>query len=94
MAPEKCCYTIFSKTANSKFRFDLKFYDKCIPYSQENKFLGVVLDESLCFTKNTDALIKKSRSRLNIVKNTLAQILAFVGASFIKHLQMFSEIHI
>ena len=68
MAPEKCCYTIFSKTANSKFRFDLKFYDKCIPYSQENKFLGVVFDESLCFTKNTDTLIKKSRSRLNIVK--------------------------
>ena len=68
MASDKCCYTFFSKSANLSSRFDLKLYGVNLPYSKENRFLGVIFDESLSFKSNTELIIKKCTSRLNIIK--------------------------
>ena len=68
MAPDKCCYTFYSKSANFNTRFDLKLYGANLPYSKENRFLGVIFDESFSFKSNTELLIKKCSSRLNIIK--------------------------
>ena len=68
MAPDKCCYTFFSKGANMCTRFDLKLYGINVTYSKENRFLGVIFDEKLIIKSNTELIIKKSTSRLNIIK--------------------------
>jgi len=67
-SPEKCCYTIFSKSANVKFKFELSMYGGKIPYAKENKFLGVTFDESLSFKTHIDLIVKKISNRLNIIK--------------------------
>ena len=68
MAPDKCCYTVFSKSANLSAKFDLKLYGDNLPYSKENRFLGVIFDQSLSFKSHTELLIKKCSSRLNIIE--------------------------
>ena len=59
MSPEKCCYSIFSKRANLKFKFNLTMYGSLLPYAKENRFLGVCFDECLSFTSHIDFVIKK-----------------------------------
>ena len=68
MSPEKCCYSIFSKRANLKFKFNLTMYGSLLPYAKENRFLGVCFDECLSFTSHINFVIKKCSSRLNIIK--------------------------
>jgi len=52
----------------NKDKFELNLKDGIIPYSQNPKFLGIILDESLNFKVHTENLLKRARKRLNIIK--------------------------
>ncbi|RNA12135.1 RNA-directed DNA polymerase from mobile element jockey-like, partial [Brachionus plicatilis] len=53
VTPEKIKFLLFNKT---------------IPYSKTNKFLGLYFDETLCFDKQIKEVKTKCMNRLNIIK--------------------------
>ncbi|RNA22607.1 hypothetical protein BpHYR1_021022, partial [Brachionus plicatilis] len=49
MAPDKCCYLIFSGNPSNNMNLQLNFYGQNIPHSDSPIFLGIKLDQNLCF---------------------------------------------
>ena len=73
MNVKKCNYIIFSNVGNTnkkkqKIKFNLKLYNEQIQYNSNPIFLGIILDEHLCFSKHFDSLRQRSLKRLNIIK--------------------------
>ena len=69
MSAPKCSYTVFSNGPyKDKDSFKLKLSGETIPYNPNPKLLGITLDESLCFNKNSEKIKEKCMSRLNIIK--------------------------
>jgi len=69
----KCSYTIFSNGPyKDKNTFDLNLAGDKIYYNPNPKLLGITLDESLCFKKNSEKIKEKCMSRQHI-KNFTAQ---------------------
>ena len=54
MAPEKCCFIIFSGNPLKNQTLNLNLFKKKIPYTEEPTFLGIKFNESLCFNKQID----------------------------------------
>ncbi|RNA01182.1 RNA-directed DNA polymerase from mobile element jockey-like, partial [Brachionus plicatilis] len=46
----------------------LQLFNKTIPYSKTNKFLGLYFDKSICFDKQIKEVKTKCMNRLNIIK--------------------------
>ena len=73
MNAKNCCYTIFSRTGNKiskykkKIELNLQLNGEAIPYSQNPVFLGITLDEYMCFNKHIESLRERALSRLNII---------------------------
>ena len=73
MSAPKYRYTIFSNGPyKDKDTFDLRLAGDKIPYNSNPKLLGMTLDESLCFKKNSEKIKEKCMSRQHI-KNFTAQ---------------------
>ena len=68
IAAHKCNYIIFCNSNNNKQRFNFIINNDSIPYLNNPKFLGITLDERLCFNKNTEIIKAKCNDRLNIIK--------------------------
>ena len=75
-APNKCTYTIFSKTQikNDIEKINLEIYNRKIEYEPTPRFLGITFDKIMKFHDHASAIKKTCISRLNILK-----ILSFNG---------------
>ena len=68
MAPDKCSYLIFSGNPGKTKPLDIEFLGKNIPYVKNPVFLGIKLDEKLCYNAQVEHIRNKCLNRLNIIK--------------------------
>ena len=68
MAPDKCCYLIFSGNPSKNMNLELNFFGKKIPHSDSPIFLGIKFDENLCFNSQVEFIRSRCEDRLNIIK--------------------------
>ena len=67
MNAKKCTYTVFSR-GNTNTKFSFPFNGSVISEEKEPKFLGVVLDQRLTFSKHVEYIRDRCASRLNILR--------------------------
>jgi hypothetical protein len=53
---DKTCYTLFSSTGVNDCKFDVLFYNKRVPYVDNCKYLGIIIDSRLKWDAHIDSL--------------------------------------
>ena len=69
LAPHKCAQLTFTKaTITAADDLNVKIYNVRIPYDPHPKFLGIIFDARLSFSKSNEYIKEKVRDRINILK--------------------------
>ena len=68
MNVNKCTYSIFSGSSNTKKNFTFNLNKQNIKHEKNPKLLGIIFDEKLCFDNHVEKIREKCLKRLNIIK--------------------------
>ena len=68
MNVNKCTYSIFSGSSNTKKNFTFNLNKQNIKHEKNPKLLGIIFDEKLCFDNHVEKIRDKCLKRLNIIK--------------------------